>query len=75
MDKTYTSFECKSCEGEFILLNQHIKRNKLKGKYKSCPYCGSRSIKDITESDIFKECMEHSAYKKVHGAIRQVRHD
>ena len=75
MDKAYKTCECKSCGGEFILLDEYVKRNLLKGKYESCPYCGSRNIKQTNESDNFKECMKHSSYKREHGALRQVRHD
>jgi len=74
MDKLYKSIKCKSCNGEFILLNEYVKRNSIRGKYETCPYCGSRKIKNVKETDDFRECMEHSSYKREHGALRQVRH-
>jgi DNA-directed RNA polymerase subunit RPC12/RpoP len=57
------------------LLNSQINNNKLKGKYLSCPYCGFKHIKPVKETDNLRECMDHSSYKKVNGAIRQVRHE
>lgn len=72
MDKIYKSFKCKSCQGDFILLNVHISSNNLKGRYISCPYCGFKHIKPVKETDDLRECMDHASYKKVSGAIRQV---
>lgn len=72
MDKLYKSFECKSCHGEFILLNSDIHSNNIKGKFISCPYCGFKYIKEIKETDDLRECMDHSTWKKVSGKTRQV---
>lgn len=73
MDKIYKSFKCIICNGEFILMNEQIKINKYKGKYESCPYCGSKRIKETCETDNLNECMKHGSWKKEHGVIRQVK--
>ena len=56
-----------------ILLEDDIKDNEIKKRYISCPYCGSRQIREENSSNSIKDCMKESAYKKVHGAFRQVR--
>lgn len=73
MEKIYMNYVCYSCSKEFILLSNEVDDTKRNNKYISCPHCGSRRIKIITNADIFKECMKHSAYKKINRAFRQVR--
>lgn len=75
MNKMYTSFQCKykNCKGEFVLLTDSIDKNKTNNKYISCPYCGSKNIKKIDETDNLKECMNHGAWRKDHGVIRQIK--
>lgn len=68
----YTSYKCVSCRFEFVLLTEDV--NKMaKDRYLVCPYCNSKKVIIEKESDSLKECMGHSTYKKVHGAVRQVR--
>ena len=69
----YKNFKCYKCSKEVILLDDDIRDNKRKNNYLSCPYCGSRQIREENSSNSIKDCMKESAYKKVHGAFRQVR--
>lgn len=54
-------------------MTEEVSSTKRAGKYISCSHCGSKNLKKEKATDNFKECMDHSAYKKVHGVIRQVR--
>ncbi len=69
MLSVYTSYICCSCKKEFVLLSEDIEM--FRG-YLVCPYCSSRKIKKQRITDSLKECMQEKAYKRVHGAIRQV---
>lgn len=40
-------------------------------RYLVCPYCSSKNVNVQGATNNLKECMSHSSYKKVHGAIRQ----
>jgi DNA-directed RNA polymerase subunit RPC12/RpoP len=72
MLKIYTGYKCISCRFEFVLLTEDV--NKMaKDRYLVCPYCNSKKVIVENESDSLKECMKESAYKRVHGAMRQVR--
>lgn len=65
----YTSYMCIKCRKEFVLLSEDIEN--LNG-YLVCPYCSSRKVKKEKIKDSLKECMKENAYKRVHGALRQV---
>lgn len=67
--KEYISYICKSCGRTFILISYEINRS----GYIKCPHCSSRKIKESIATDDLRECIKHSAYKKIHGALRQVR--
>lgn len=69
----YTSFRCRSCKAEFVLLTEDV--NKMaKNRYLVCPYCSSKRLNKEKITDSLKECMSERAYKKVKGgAYRQVR--
>ncbi|ABS35067.1 hypothetical protein FDG46_17285 [Clostridium botulinum] len=69
MLSVYTSYICCNCKKEIVLLSENIEM--FRG-YLVCPYCSSRKIKKQKITDSLKECMQEKAYKRVHGAIRQV---
>lgn len=73
MDDMYNCYLCKKCGKEIILLSGDVSDTLKKGKYISCSHCGSRKIEKQKSTNNLKECMGHSAYKRKHGAIRQVR--
>lgn len=71
MVKMYTSYKCKACRKEFILLTIDIKQM-ANSRYVTCPYCNSKKIREESIGDSLKECMDHRSYKRVKGALRQV---
>ena len=73
MENMYISYGCKRCKKKTLLLRDEVEDTLKRGKYISCSHCGYKDIKKQNETDNFKECMNHAAYKKVRGAIRQVR--
>lgn len=70
MLKMYTSYICKVCRKEFILLTEEIQQVS-KSRYITCPYCNSKKVEEENIADNLKECMGHSSYKRVNGALRQ----
>lgn len=75
MEAYYTSFMCDICKKETILITEEVRMTVSSGGHISCSHCHSKKISKEKATDNFKECMKHSAYKKVNGAIRQVRHE
>lgn len=73
--KIYTSYLCtiKSCSKEFVLLTEDVEATKVRGRYIACPYCSSKKVKKIKETDSLKECMGHAVYKREKGAMKQIR--
>lgn len=72
MIKLYNAYKCKRCKKEFILLAEDIDTLE-KDRYIACPYCNSKHIVLTLGTNDLKECMKERAYRKEHGAIRQVR--
>ncbi|MDU3677794.1 MULTISPECIES: hypothetical protein [Clostridium] len=69
----YISYKCTRCNKETILLTDEVASTLKTGKCLSCSHCGCKKIREEKATDNLKECMEHAAYRKVNGAIRQVR--
>lgn len=69
MTKEYISFRCRKCYKTTIILNHEIVRN----RFCVCFHCSSKDITKENEVNSLKECMQHASYKRMHGAIRQVR--
>ncbi|WP_026881406.1 hypothetical protein [Clostridium akagii] len=68
----YTSYKCKTCSKEFVLLSEDVELMS-KDRYLTCPYCNSKRIVVDKVEDSVKECMKERSYKKINGAIRQRR--
>ena len=68
----YTSYKCRTCKLEFILLSEDVDKM-AKGRYLVCPYCNSKRVEVENAADSLKECMKERSYRKVHGVIKQVR--
>lgn len=73
MEGYYKSYCCKVCNKEVILITEEVKTTVKLGKHISCSHCGSEKLSEEITADSFKQIMNHSAYKKIRGAIRQVR--
>lgn len=74
MESIYKIFKCKRkrCRKETILLTEEVSDTIKKGGYISCSHCGAK-VEESEPTNNLKECMEHSAYARKNGAIRQVR--
>lgn len=72
MKSIYKCYVCKKCNKEIILISEEVEDTVKRGKYISCAHCGSRNIQEQKPTSNLKECMDHSAYKRKNGAIRQV---
>lgn len=70
----YTCYKCNTCRLEFVLLSEDIKKM-AKNRYLVCPFCNSKRVIVEKANDSLKECMNHVAYKRIHGAVRQVRNE
>ena len=66
--KEYKILICKKCRKTTIVLSAEVDSE----RYLVCSHCSSKNLKEENETDNFKECMKHTAYKREHGAIRQV---
>ncbi|WP_053469316.1 hypothetical protein [Clostridium sp. L74] len=64
----YTSYVCRSCKREFVLLLEDIE---VMQGYLVCPYCSSRKVKKENIADDLKEFMSERSYIRVNGALRQ----
>lgn len=72
MVSIYKCYACKKCNKETILISEEVEDTIKRNKYISCSHCGSRDIKEQKSTNNLKECMDHAAYKRKNGAIRQV---
>lgn len=66
----YTSYKCKMCKLEFILLFEDVDKM-AKGRYLPCSYCSSKRVNKENAADCLRECMRERSYKRVKGAVRQ----
>ncbi|MGL4742665.1 MAG: hypothetical protein ACRC41_18070 [Sarcina sp.] len=71
MDKYYSSYECRKCKREIILINDDIKSALDEFKYIACPYCACKNIKVLKEEDSLRDVMKARSYKRVRGALRE----
>lgn len=69
--KEYIGYLCIRCKKEFVLLSEDVQVSVSKDKYIACPYCSSKKVKKIKETDSIRECMSSRSYKRVNGAIHQ----
>lgn len=67
----YSSFICRTCKKEFVLLSEEVAVQLKLNRYLVCPYCSSQNIKKQRVSDNLKECMSARSYKRVKGALRE----
>ena len=72
MESIYISYTCAKCKKTIILLREEVDDTKNKNKYLACAHCGSKRIYIESQENDLRKCMRHSAYKREHGAIRQV---
>ncbi|MBX4259753.1 hypothetical protein KTC96_24825 (plasmid) [Clostridium estertheticum] len=68
----YTSYKCKTCKLEFVLLSEDVTKM-AKDRFLACPYCNSKRVIVENTNDSLKECMNEHSYKRKKGAITQTR--
>lgn len=71
MGSMYTSYKCKSCNKEIILITDEIHDSLKNNKYLACSHCGSKKlIKELVTDDL-REVAKARSYKRVNGRLRQ----
>ena len=68
----YTSYKCKSCGKQLVLISEEVE-SMCKDRYLACSYCGSRRIDKQKASDSLKECMSEHSYRRCNGRVQQTR--
>ena len=68
----YISYECNKCKTVFIMPTYDIERMERGGRYMTCPF-GHRHIELLDKYDNLLECMNHRAYKRINGRIKQIK--
>ena len=73
MKEIYTVYNCSRCKKTTIILTNEVDDTIRNGNYISCSHCGSKRIHVQSKTNDLRQCMDHEAYKKINGKIRQVR--
>lgn len=71
MEGIYTSYMCKVCSKETILITDEIHNTLKQDKYISCSHCGSRKLVKELVTDDLREVTKARSYKRVNGRLRQ----
>lgn len=71
MLEIYSSYRCKTCKNDFVLLSEQLQEQLKNNRYLVCPYCSSQKVIKQKKTDSLKECMSARSYKREKGAIRQ----
>lgn len=69
----YTAFRCLKCKNETILLTGEYENTEKKSRYIVCSHCSSKKITKSKKTNDLREIMKEKKYKRIHGALRQVR--
>lgn len=75
MKEIYISYYCKSCKKTIILLTDEANDTVKHGKYIACSHCGSKRIFEENKMNDLRKCMDHDAYKRINGKVRQVHYE
>lgn len=68
----YTSYKCKRCNKEIILITAEVEDSQFRRNYIACSHCGSKKLHKEKITDDLRDVMNERKYKRVNGAIRQV---
>lgn len=71
MMSIYSSYKCRRCRKETILLTSEVQATIKAGRYITCSHCGSKAIFIDSVGDTLKDLMSHDKYRRVNGAIKQ----
>lgn len=68
----YTALKCKHCKREFILISTELLSIKINCVIQ-CPYCHSPKVQVEKAADNLKDCMQERCYRRINGAIRELK--
>lgn len=64
----YTSYKCRTCKKEFVVITEEIERD----RYLVCPHYSSQRVDKEKATDSLKECMKERSYRRGKGgAVKQ----
>ncbi len=69
----YTSYICRGCSREFILITSELESAINTGKYLACPYCGNKKIRKELATDDLRDVSKARSYKRVNRRVREVK--
>ena len=72
MNGIYTSYKCKSCSKETILITDEVYNTLKQDRYLACSHCGSRKLVKVLVTDDLREVAKARSYKRVGRRLRQV---
>ena len=73
LKKIYTSYKCKSCCKETILLTEEVEKTLSSGRYITCAHCNSKKLKIEKTTDDLREVTKERQYKRINRRMREVR--
>ena len=73
MNSIYTSYKCKSCCKETILITDEVNKTIASGRYISCAHCNSKKLREEKSTDDSREIVRSRSYKRINGRIRETR--
>ncbi|MEG2412582.1 MAG: hypothetical protein RSA29_17105 [Clostridium sp.] len=69
----YTSYKCRFCTKETILITSEVTSSINSDKYISCSHCGCKKLTKEKETDDLREVMKARKYKRnSRGAIIEI---
>ncbi len=71
MREYYTSYICKMCNKETILITEEASATIKEGKHLSCSHCKSERLREGSATDDLRKVMNERSYKRHNGAIVQ----
>ena len=72
MESIYTTYRCKRCKKETIVITAEEWQTLKEGHYINCSHCGSKHIVKEKTTDDPREVMIERSYKRINGALRQM---
>lgn len=71
MGEYYTSYVCKVCTKETILITEEAQATIKSGQHISCSHCRSERLRPGSTTDDLRKVMNERSYRRHKGAIVQ----
>ncbi|MBN1039038.1 hypothetical protein DVW12_10020 [Clostridium botulinum] len=71
MNGIYTTYVCKKCKKENILITEEVMDTIRKGEHVSCSHCRNTNLREGTTTDDLRVVMNQRSYKRRNGALMQ----